>query len=65
MKFIERIDLTDAQLTEAEKQAMEDILVDHHNLFARHRMENGTNTVFTVKLTQKDDKAAKLFTVKT
>ena len=44
-------------LTETEKQAAEDILVDCHDIFARHRMDIGTNTEVKVKLTPKDDKA--------
>ena len=55
--FLERIDWTDTLLTEREKQAIEDILVDYHDIFARHRMDIGMNTEFKVKLTPKDDKA--------
>ena len=40
-----------------EKQAIEDFLVDYHEIFARHRMDIGMNTEFKVKLTHKDDKA--------
>ena len=40
-----------------EKQAIEDILVEYHDIFARHRMDIGMNTEFKVKLTPKDDKA--------
>ena len=56
-KLLERIDWTDTLLTETEEQAIEDILVDYHDLFARHRMDIGMNTEFKVKLTLKDDKA--------
>ena len=56
-KFLKRFDWTDTLLTEAEKQACEDILVDYHDLFARHRMDIGMNTEFKVLLTPKDDKA--------
>ena len=56
-KFLERFGRTDTLLTEMEKQAIEDILVEYHDIFARHRMDNGTNTKFKVKLTSKDDKA--------
>ena len=48
--------MTVALLTETEKQANEDILVDCHDIFARHRMDIGMNTQFKVKLTPKDDK---------
>ena len=56
-QFLKRFDGTDTLLTEMEKQAIEDILVDYHDLFARHRMVTGMNTEFKVKLTPKDDKA--------
>ena len=57
MEFLKRFDCTDTLLTETEKQAVEDILVEYHDIFARHRMDNGMNTEFKVKLTPKDDKA--------
>ena len=56
-KFLKRFDWTDSFLTETEKQAIEDILVEYHDFFARHRMDIGMNTEFKVKLTPKDDKA--------
>ena len=56
-KFLKRFDWTDTLLTEREKQAIEDILVEYHDIFARHRMDIGMNTEFKVKLTPKDDKA--------
>ena len=58
-KFLKRVDWTDTLLTETEKQAIEDILVEYHHIFARHRMDSGMNTEFKVKLTPKDDKAVK------
>ena len=57
MEFSKRIDWTDTLLTETEKQANEDILVEYHDIFARHRMDIGMNTDFKVKLTPKDNKA--------
>ena len=56
-EFLERFDWTDTLLTETEKQAVEDILVENHDIFARHRMDIGMNTEFKVKLTPKDEKA--------
>ena len=56
-EILNRFDWTDTLLTETEKQAVEDILVEYHDIFARHRMDNGMNTEFKVKLTPKDDKA--------
>ena len=56
-EFLKRFDWTDTLLTETEKQSVEDILVEYHDIFARHRMDMGMNTEFKVKLTPKDDKA--------
>ena len=56
-EFLKRFDWTDTLLTKTEKQAVEDILVEYHDIFARHRMDIGMNTEFKVKLTPKDDKA--------
>ena len=57
MKFLKRFDWTDTLLTETEKHAVENILVEHHDIFPRHRMEIGMNTEFEVRLKPKDDKA--------
>ena len=56
-KFLKRFDWTDTLLTETEKQANEDILVEYHDIISRHRMDIGMNTEFKVKLKPKDDKA--------
>ena len=56
-EFLKRFDWTDTLLTETEKQSVEDILVDCHDIFARHRMDIGMNTEFKVKLTPKDNEA--------
>ena len=56
-KFLKRIDWTDTLLTETEKQAIGDILVEYHDIFARHRMDIGMNRELKVKLTLKDDEA--------
>ena len=56
-KFLKRFDWTDTLLTEREKQAIEDILVEYHDILARHRVDIGMNTEFKVKLTPKDNKA--------
>ena len=53
--FLERLDCTDTLLTEIEKQAIEDILVNSHDIFTRHRMDIGMNTEFEVKLPPKDN----------
>ena len=57
MEFLKRFDWTDTLFTETEEQAVVDILVDYHDLFARHRMDIGMNTEFKVKLAPKDVKA--------
>ena len=56
-KFLKGFDWTDTLLTETEKQAIEDILVEYHDIFARQRMDLGKNTEFKVKSTPKNDKA--------
>ena len=57
MEFLKCFDWTDTLLTETDKQAVEDILVEYHDIFARHRMDIGVNTEFKVRLPPKDDKA--------
>ena len=57
IEFLKRFDWTDTLLNENEKHAVEDILVEYHDLFSRHRMDIGINTEFKVRLTPKDDKA--------
>ena len=48
-----------------EKEAIEDILVKYHDIFARHRMDIGKNTEFKVKLTPKDNKAVYILSLPT
>ena len=55
-ELLKKLDWTDTLLPETEKQAVGDILVEYHDIFARHRMDIGMNTEFKVKLTPKDDK---------
>ena len=57
MEFLKRFDWTVTLLTENEKQAVVDILVEYHDIFARHKKDIGMNTDFKVKVTPKDDKA--------
>ena len=54
--FLKRFDWTNTVPTDTEKHAIEDILVDYYNIFARHRIDNGMNTDFKVKLTPKVNK---------
>ena len=42
-KVLKRLHWTDTLLIETEEQATEDILVDYHDIFARHRMHIGMN----------------------
>ena len=35
---------------------VEETLVEYHDIFARHRMDIGMNTAFTVNITPKNDK---------
>ena len=55
-KFLKRFDWTETLLIKMEKQSIEDIVVDYHDIFARHRLDFGMNTEFKVKITPKDDK---------
>ena len=57
LELLKRFDWTDTLTTETEEEAVENILVDYHDIFVRHRMDIGMNTEFKVKLTPKDDKA--------
>ena len=57
IEFLKRFDWTDTLLTETEKQAVENILVEHHDIFARQTMDIGLNTEFKVRLTPKVYKA--------
>ena len=43
-KFLKRFDWTDTLLTQTEKRAIEDNLVDYQDIFARHRMDIGMNS---------------------
>ena len=50
-QFLDHFDWTDTTLSPFEKQHIEDILVQYHDIFARHRFDIGTNREFKVKLT--------------
>ena len=56
-KLLNRFDWTDIHLTKTEEQAIEDIRVDYHDIWVRHRIDIGMNTEFKVKLSPKDTKA--------
>ena len=57
IEVLEGFDSTDTLITEVKKQAIEDILLDYHDILARHRMDIGMNTESKVKFKPKDDKA--------
>ena len=57
MKFSKPFDWTKTLLSETEKQALENILIEYHDMFGRLRMDIGMNTKFKVRLRPKDDKA--------
>ena len=44
LKLLKRFDWTDTPLIENEKEEVENILVQYHDIFARHRMNTGMNT---------------------
>ena len=55
-RFLKRFNWDDTLLKTDEQGMVEEILVEYHDIFARHRMDVGMNTEFTVKLTPKNDK---------
>ena len=57
MKFLKKLNWTDTVLRVAWKQAVHDMPVWYHDIFAGHRMDIGMNTEFKVKLRTKNDKA--------
>ena len=57
-KFLSNFDGKDSMLQQHEIKSIEALLVDFHDIFARHRFDIGMNEEFTVKLTPKDDSPA-------
>ena len=57
-KFLKNFHCKDSTLTPEDKVKIEDLLVEFHDIFARHRFEIGMNKDFKVKLTPKDDSRA-------
>ena len=55
-EFLKQLSWADTLLTTDEQSTVEEILVEYHDIFARHRMDIGMNTKFKVKLTPKNDK---------
>ena len=59
MEFLKRFDWTDTLLTETEKLAVKNNLVEYRDILARHRKDIGMSTEFKVRLTPKDDWAVR------
>ena len=57
-QLLSNIDSTDSTLELDAKQAIKDLLVEFHDIFAQHRKGNGINIKFKVQLTQLDDRPA-------
>ena len=57
-QFLSDFDWTESMLQSAEIARIEDLLVEFHDIFARHRFDIGMNEDFKVKLTTKDDSPA-------
>ena len=56
--FLSNFDWSDTTLNPDERQEIEEILVEFHDIFARHRFDIGINREFKVKLTPNDDRPA-------
>ena len=56
--FITNFDWSDTTLTLFERQKVQELLVECHDLFARHRFDIGLNREFKVKLTSNDYRPA-------
>ena len=54
-KVLQNFDWKDSTLTSEEKEKIEQLLVEFHDIFARHRFDIGMNEEFKVKLTPKDN----------
>ena len=57
-QFLSNFDWTDSTLQSDAKQAVENLLVEFHDIFARHRFDIGINTEFKVQLTPLNNRPA-------
>ena len=57
-QFLSNFNWTDSTLQLDAKQAVEDLLVEFHDIFARHRFDIGISTEFNVRLTALDNRPA-------
>ena len=55
-QFLSNFDCTDSTVQPDAKQAVEDLLVEIHDFFARHRFDIGINTEFKVLITPLDNR---------
>ena len=53
-QFLSKFDWTDSMLQPPEIARIEDLLVEYHEILARHRINIGMNEDFQIKLTSKD-----------
>ena len=56
--FLSNFDWSETTLGPDERQEIEEILIEFHDIFARHRFDIGINREFKVKLTPNDDRPA-------
>ena len=57
-QFLANFDWADSTLNPTEIAQIEELLVEFHDIFARHRFDIGMNEDFKIKLTPKDDSPA-------
>ena len=57
-QFLSNFDWTDSTLQPEAKQAVENLFVEFHHIFARHRFDIGINTEFKEQLTPLDNRPA-------
>ena len=57
-KFFSNFDWKDSMLQQHEIKQIETLLIECHDIFARHRFDIGVNEDFKVKLTPKDESSA-------
>ena len=53
--FLKNFEWADTQLSADDQKYIEEILIEFNDIFARHRLDNGINHVFKIKLTSKTD----------
>ena len=54
--FLSHFDWTNTTLSPEKQKQIEEVLIDFHDIFARHRFDIGTNREFKVKLTPNDNR---------